>query len=112
MRCASDTRIAIALETFNDRYAKETPDRRAVVIVMSDGYDTDSPGALAVELRRLKRRAHRLVWLDLLLGWKNYEPVARAMRCRARLRRLLCTRPLAGEPGSARRRTGAALIEV
>jgi uncharacterized protein len=39
---------------------------------------------LAVELRRLKRRAHRLVWLNLLLRWKNYEPVARAMRFRAR----------------------------
>jgi hypothetical protein len=24
MRCARDTRIAIALKTFNDRYAKET----------------------------------------------------------------------------------------
>jgi uncharacterized protein with von Willebrand factor type A (vWA) domain len=78
---------------------------------MSDGYDTDSPEALAVELRRLKRRAHRLVWLNPQLGWKNYEPVARN-EGRARLRRLLCARPLAGEPGSARRRTGAALIEV
>jgi len=73
------TRIATALKTFNDRYAKETLDSRSVVIVMSDGYDTDSPQALAVELRRLKRRAHRLVWLNPLLGWKNYEPVARAM---------------------------------
>jgi uncharacterized protein with von Willebrand factor type A (vWA) domain len=73
------TRIATALKTFNDRYAKETLDSRRVVIVMSDGYDTDPPEALAVELKRLKRRAHRLVWLNPLLGWKNYEPVARAM---------------------------------
>ena len=73
------TRIATALKTFNNRYAKETLDRRTVMIVMSDGYDTDSPATLAVELRRLKRRAHRLVWLNPLLGWKNYEPVARAM---------------------------------
>ena len=72
-------RIATALKTFNDRYAKETLDPRTVVIVISDGYDTDSPEVLAVALRRLKRRAHRLVWLNPLLGWKNYEPVARAM---------------------------------
>jgi uncharacterized protein with von Willebrand factor type A (vWA) domain len=51
------TRIATALKTINDRYAKETLDRRTVAIVTSDGYDTDSPEALAVELRRLKRRA-------------------------------------------------------
>jgi uncharacterized protein with von Willebrand factor type A (vWA) domain len=38
------------------------------VIVMSDGYDTDPPEALAVQLRRLKRRVHHLVWLNPLLG--------------------------------------------
>lgn len=73
------TRIATSLETFNDRYAKETLDSRSVVIIMSDGYDTDRPEALAVELGRLKRRTRRLVWLNPLLGWKDYAPVARAM---------------------------------
>jgi uncharacterized protein with von Willebrand factor type A (vWA) domain len=73
------TRIATSLKTFNDRYAKETLNTRSVVIVMSDGYDTDSPEALAVELRRLKQRTRRLVWLNPLLGWKDYAPVARAM---------------------------------
>ncbi len=46
---------------------------------MSDGYDTDPPEARAMELRRLKWRAHRLVWLSPQLGWKGYAPVARAM---------------------------------
>ena len=73
------TRIATSLKTFNDGYSKEALGSRSVIIVMSDGYDTDSPEALAVELRRLKRRAHRLVWLNPLLGWKGYAPVARAM---------------------------------
>ncbi len=73
------TRIATALKSFNDHYARAALNSRSVAIVMSDGYDTDPPEALAVELRRFKRRARRLVWLNPLLGWKDYAPVARAM---------------------------------
>jgi uncharacterized protein with von Willebrand factor type A (vWA) domain len=28
----------------------------------------------------LKKRVRRLVWLNPLLGWRNYEPVTRAMQ--------------------------------
>lgn len=73
------TRIAGALQAFNDRYAREALNSRSVVIMMSDGYDTNSPEALVRELQRLKRRARRLVWLNPLLGWRDYAPVARAM---------------------------------
>lgn len=75
----SGTRIAGSLATFNDRYAQRALDSRSVVIVMSDGYDTDPPEALASELARLKLRARRLIWLNPLLGWRDYEPVARGM---------------------------------
>ncbi|MGA8379683.1 MAG: VWA domain-containing protein [Stellaceae bacterium] len=73
------TRIAVSLRHFNQRYAKETLNSRSVVIVMSDGYDTDPTEALSVELERLKRSTRRLVWLNPLLGWRDYAPVARAM---------------------------------
>ena len=73
------TRIARSIGVFNARYAREALDSRSVVVVMSDGYDTDRPEALAAELRRLKQRARRLVWLNPLLGWKDYQPVARGM---------------------------------
>ena len=72
-------KIATSLKAFNDGYAKGTLGSRSLVIIMSDGCDTDAPEALAVELGRLKRRTRRLVWLNPLLGWKQYAPVARAM---------------------------------
>jgi len=73
------TRIATALKTFNDRYARAALNSRSVVIIMSDGYDTDPPEMIAAELARLKQRAPRLIWLNPLLGWRDFAPVARAM---------------------------------
>ena len=90
---------------------KETLDTRSVVTVMSDGYDTDPPEALAVEFKRLKRRAHRLVWLNPLLGWKNYEPVARAMAVAPDYVSVL-RRPTRWRAWQRSKGTGAALIEV
>ena len=73
------TQIARCLRIFNQRYAKQALNSRSVVIVMSDGYDSDPPEALAAELKRLKTRARRLIWLNPLLGWRDYQPVARGM---------------------------------
>ncbi len=73
------TRLAEALATFNGGYARRAVNSRTVALVMSDGYDTGSPERLADELARLKRRARRLVWLNPMLGWRDYQPVTRAM---------------------------------
>ena len=73
------TRIAGSLAAFNDRYAKAALNRRSVVIILSDGYDTGDASAMSREMQRLRRRARRIVWLNPLLGWRGYEPVARAM---------------------------------
>ena len=53
---------------------------RSALVIVSDGYDSGPPEALAAELRRARKRARRIVWLNPLLGWDNYAPSARAMR--------------------------------
>ncbi len=73
------TKLGASLRTFNDAYAKRALNSRSVVIMLSDGYDTGPADRLARELARLKRRAPRLVWLNPLLGWRDYEPVTAAM---------------------------------
>ena len=73
------TRLGDCLKTFNDRYAKRVLNARSVVMILSDGYDTGTPDRLSRELKRLKRRARRIVWLNPMLGWRDYEPVTRAM---------------------------------
>jgi uncharacterized protein with von Willebrand factor type A (vWA) domain len=73
------TRIGESLATFNRSYAASVLNRRSVVIIVSDGYDTGPPEQLAVELAALRRRARRLVWLNPVLGWQGYQPIARGM---------------------------------
>ncbi len=73
------SKIAGNLDRFARTYARRFVVGRSVVVLLSDGYDTDPPDAMAQALRRLKRRGCRIVWLNPLAGWKDYAPVARGM---------------------------------
>ncbi|MGX1101419.1 uncharacterized protein with von Willebrand factor type A (vWA) domain [Amorphus sp. MBR-141] len=73
------TKIGANLKQFNAQHAAQSVNGRSVVIILSDGYDTDPPEILAQELARLRRRGARIVWLNPLRGWDGYEPVARGM---------------------------------
>jgi uncharacterized protein with von Willebrand factor type A (vWA) domain len=73
------TKIGESLATFNRSYAANVIRSRTVVIIVSDGYDTGPPERLAAEMGQLKRRAKRIIWLNPMIGWADYEPVAKGM---------------------------------
>jgi uncharacterized protein with von Willebrand factor type A (vWA) domain len=72
------TRIGDSLAEFNREWGRIV-DRRTIVIVLSDGWDTGDPEVLSTELLRIKRRAARVIWLNPLLGNPSYEPLTRGM---------------------------------
>src|SRR5262249_20393149 len=72
-------RIGQAVADFNRRWARRVLGHGAIVLVVSDGWDRGDPDLLAVELSRLRRMAHRLIWLNPLLGSQGYEPITRGM---------------------------------
>jgi uncharacterized protein with von Willebrand factor type A (vWA) domain len=74
------TDIGGCLRDFNDRYARELVRYRTTVVLLSDGWDRGDAALMAAEIARLRRRAHRLVWLNPLLGNPDYEPLTRGMR--------------------------------
>ena len=49
-------------------------------MIFSDGYDTGAPERLAAEMRALRRRCRRIVWLNPLTGREGFAPVARGMQ--------------------------------
>ena len=74
------TRIGDSLATFNRWHARRVLNSRSCIMILSDGYDTGSPVALAREMQRLRRRCRRIVWLNPMMGWDGYRPEARAMQ--------------------------------
>ena len=73
------TRIGASLATFNDQWLHRI-DKRTVIIILSDGWDTGEPEQLAASLALLKRRAGRVIWLNPLLGSAEYAPVTKGMQ--------------------------------
>ncbi|HEY1363235.1 MAG TPA: VWA domain-containing protein [Xanthobacteraceae bacterium] len=74
------TRIGESLAAFNRWHARRVINSRTAVMIVSDGYDTGAPEQLALEMARLRRRCRRIVWLNPLIGWRDYSPQARGMQ--------------------------------
>lgn len=74
------TRLGESLRSFNDKFAHRATSSRTMAIILSDGYDTGEPELLEAELIRLKKRVRSLVWLNPVIGWRDYKPITRAMR--------------------------------
>ncbi|MEV5410016.1 VWA domain-containing protein [Thermopolyspora sp. NPDC052614] len=53
--------------------------RGAVVIIASDGWDSDPPEAMTAAMTRLRRRAHRVIWLNPRAAAPGFEPRVGAM---------------------------------
>jgi uncharacterized protein len=74
------TRIGESLATFNRWHARRVINSRTALMIVSDGYDTGEPEQLAEEMRRLRRHCRKIIWLNPLIGWRDYTPQARGMQ--------------------------------
>jgi len=73
---AGGTRLGASLATLRERHARRLVGRRTLVLVISDGLDTGEPTDLARELDWLTHRCRRLLWLNPLLRFEGYAPLA------------------------------------
>ena len=73
------TRIGASLASFNAEWLRRI-DKRTIIIILSDGWDTGEPEQLKEALAQIKKRAGRLIWLNPLLGNPTYQPMTRGMQ--------------------------------
>ncbi|HEY6497176.1 MAG TPA: VWA domain-containing protein [Trebonia sp.] len=71
---AGGTRIGAALRDFNDRYGVRGMARGAVILIISDGWETGDPALLGAQMARLHRIAYRIVWANPRTQSERYRP--------------------------------------
>ncbi len=81
---AGGTRIGAALEDFNKHWARRVLGQNATVLLFTDGLDRDGGEGIERAARRLRANSRRLVWLNPLLRWDRYEPIAAGARALSR----------------------------
>jgi uncharacterized protein with von Willebrand factor type A (vWA) domain len=73
------TKIGESLKEFVTYHGARVLSRDTVFIVLSDGWDTGPPEALAEQLHSVRRRVRKVIWLNPLLGLPEYRPVTQGM---------------------------------
>lgn len=68
------TCIADSLSQFREHFAQQTVKADSLLIIISDGFDSNEPQRLADELQALKHRCRRLVWLNPMLERVGFDP--------------------------------------
>ena len=77
---AGGTRIASCLGEYNRDWLQRTGGARATILLATDGLDHADFEALSRETRRLRLGCRRLLWLNPLLRYEQFEPRARGIR--------------------------------
>jgi uncharacterized protein with von Willebrand factor type A (vWA) domain len=77
---AGGTRIAYCLGEYNKHWLTRSGGGRATVVLATDGLDHGDFEALALQTQRLQLGSRRLLWLNPLLRYEQFEPRARGVQ--------------------------------
>lgn len=78
------TRLRESLSAFNRLWSRRILSGRATLLLVTDGLDGDGHGGFEQVMATLRRRTHRIVWLNPLLRFDGFQPLAPGVRILAR----------------------------
>jgi uncharacterized protein with von Willebrand factor type A (vWA) domain len=73
------TRIGAAVKEFLDTDGRRGLARGAVIVIVSDGWERADPALLAEQMARLRRLAHRVIWVNPRKAAPGFAPLAGGM---------------------------------
>lgn len=68
------TKIGACLEDFVDRFSHRMLDRKTVVMILSDGWDTGAPSVMESAMKDIYKESRRVIWLNPLAGHAEFKP--------------------------------------
>ena len=73
------TRIGRSIQTFIDDFGRRGMARGAVVVIVSDGWESDRPEFLGEAMVQLSRLAHHIIWVNPRKAADSFEPLTGGM---------------------------------
>src|SRR4030095_6754272 len=74
------TRIGESLDKFLREYSNRLLDKRSIVIIISDGWDTGDVSLVTQSMEKIHKRSKKVIWLNPLAGYAKYQPEAAGMQ--------------------------------
>jgi uncharacterized protein with von Willebrand factor type A (vWA) domain len=74
------TRIGHCLQIFNESCGRRMLSTKDIIIIFSDGWDLGEIDVLETQMALLKRKSHKIIWLNPLMGTADYQPICQGMR--------------------------------
>ena len=74
------TRIGRCVGEFNRDWSRRVLGQGAIVLLITDGLDRDAGAGLNKEMERLHKSCRRLIWLNPLLRYDQFEPKSVGIR--------------------------------
>ncbi|MBL1141128.1 MAG: VWA domain-containing protein [Proteobacteria bacterium] len=77
---AGGTNIGQCIQEFNQYLSQEMSSSNTIIVILSDGWDRGDASKMADEMKHLHNYAHKILWLNPLMGHDEYQPLCQGMQ--------------------------------
>lgn len=77
---SSGTKIGACFKEFNENYSRFYLNGKTITLILSDGLETGEVTDLEEQIRKIKLKSKKLIWLNPLKGMVGYEPIQQGMQ--------------------------------
>lgn len=74
------TTIGSCLQDFVSNYGHSLLDKKTIVFILSDGWDTGEPAVMKEAMKTIYKSSRKVIWLNPLGGSTNFSPDALGMK--------------------------------